>query len=254
MPGNTHNISEFERKFYNDFLRQFQAGHAALEVSLAEIALRLNGCMPLAFDSSKKRERGIHPSELGGCKRRIYYGLIGADESSPRLAEPKLIAGTTIHHMFQERFQSTDLYEVKSEIPIEGTEFARRLHLIGYCDLGFYIKNVPILGVEVKSGLLYNAVPFRHQIQATAYQQCLGFPFMWYFYMDRDWAQYRSFLLSEPDPEITESIKTICQKVIAHAAALSPPDREEDFMQCKKICRYAKVCGSIYGGGKYVGN
>ncbi|MEW6602856.1 MAG: hypothetical protein AB1499_17925 [Nitrospirota bacterium] len=238
MPSNTNKVSRLERKFYDDILVQLQAG-----IEAKELGLVLEGLVPLMFELPQHdRRQGIHPSELSGCARRAYYSAIGAESQGSRWVEPKLAVGSIIHELIQRQFRSNEFYQVRSEIPIDDTEFAQKHYLVGHCDLGFYVDNRPVLGMEIKSGTIYIKTPEDHLIQGTVYQKCLEFPYMWYFYVDRNWDKWKCLILSAPDESIIAKIQDKCRMLLSHIIGRIPPKPEFGYFVCNYICNYYYLC------------
>lgn len=179
---------------------------------------------------------------------KIYYRLTDAPKRKRYGATaPVLVIGKAIHKIVQNRFRDNPLFTVRKEIPIDDTVFALKNFLVGNCDMGFYIDSNPILGVEIKSGTIYSSPQEAHMIQATVYQHSLQFPFMWYFYANRDGDRWRSFITTKPSPAAIECIEEDCQRVLNMAMNRTPPEPTTHFLKCQScdylhLCKKNKVC------------
>jgi hypothetical protein len=150
--------------------------------------------------------------------------------------------GSAIHKLIQDRFRDTSFYTVKKEIPISNSEFARRFLIVGSCDMGFYINGKPVLGVEIKSGIVPEFPMSHHIMQATIYQAALEFPSMWYFYLSREMDKWKCFILGKPNIKVVADIEARCYLLLQHFGGLNPPDPEPNWFVCNKICAYKHHC------------
>lgn len=159
------------------------------------------------------RKAGVHPSAISTtpCLLKVYWEAIGVEASVMHEARELLLfdLGTAAHDMLQKFGMSGawgDYY--KPEIPIEETELAKDLMMVGHADADNIIviddiAGAPIFEVGVVheyktindkgfEGLKGKPKP-AHQAQATIYSACLNRPIVVYLYLNKNNSNMEDF-------------------------------------------------------------
>lgn len=213
------------------------------------------------------RQGVFHPSEVGACSRRIYYGYVRAPQQkniTERLADTFLM-GHKVHDLVQSRLEGVfrDLedegYQVQCvvEAPYDHPEASASwlftdLGIGGTTDL-FYSIYHPRWGerpeqraiVEIKSskGKLFDelkAPKLDHVQQAHIYAIRFNATVIHVWYFNKDTAERKVFT-SLFDPQIGDQAVNKFADVLARVPSQDTPPREESWFGCKS-CDYAHLC------------
>ena len=74
--------------------------------------------------SARAQQESVGPSEIGGCRRKVWYRINGQEKVNPNTLSLASVMGTAIHSYIQEAFQKADptgfLYELEVEVNHDG--------------------------------------------------------------------------------------------------------------------------------------
>ena len=109
-------------------------------------------------NSERSKQVNIGPSEIGGCRRKVWYKLHNQQSTNPSTLRLASFMGTAIHHAIENALKSQDpfgdSYEMEVEVEHEG--------LTGHVDL--YIPSRGEI-VDWKTTKLRNLAYFPSQQQ-----------------------------------------------------------------------------------------
>ena len=210
--------------------------------------------------------RSYKPSGIAGCKRSLYYQMIGTQPD----AEPNSInlvgiceSGTDRHEVIQEYIQQMNKYniqcqwinvgeyltkkgiqdpEVISQVGNETKLFSKKYNMRFMCDgLVFYKGQYYIIEIKTESTHKYGShnEPWQsHKLQAACYAMCIGVPKVIFIYENRDNCDKKGFLFEVPQAMI-EKIEDTIQTVDECVKWKIVPQKELD--KCT-YCKYKMQC------------
>lgn len=117
--------------------------------------------------SSRSRQKKVGPSEIGGCRRRTWLRLNGAETTNPNTLRLAAIMGTAIHTYIEQAFERQDPFHDKYQLEVE-VEYEG---LMGHVDM-YDIENAEVVDWKTvkKSNLSYfPSKQQRTQVQLYGY-------------------------------------------------------------------------------------
>lgn len=224
-------------------------------------------------DANSKRtpSKTFKPSSIGGCKRNIYFQLIGCEQDKDR-SSSNLIgiceSGTDRHIRLQtaicnmrnngidcEYIDVADFVEQRNLTDIEiveksgiETKCYNKKYNISFLTDGIirYKKKYYILEIKTEMSTKYFThltVRPEHISQGVTYFISFGIPDVIYLYENRDTLDKKAFLLTVTEEQKNEVINTI--KYINKCVSKNiVPDKEEDKHKCT-YCKYKEKCKTI---------
>ena len=210
--------------------------------------------------------RSYKPSGIGGCKRSLYYQLIGATpDKKPQSVNLVGIceSGTSRHEIIQDYIMKMNENGVDCEwidvgfylkamqvkdpkvIHKVGNEtklFSEKYNMRFMCDgLVCYKGEYYIIEIKTESSRKFSShdSPYlSHKLQATCYAMTIGVPRVIFIYENRDTCEKKGYLV-EVTKENIEDIEKIINEVNEAIDSLLPPPREFD--KCM-YCNYKEEC------------
>lgn len=222
------------------------------------------------IEQENKREytpsTSFKPSGISGCKRSLYYELIGIkpDVEPPSVELTGICeSGTDRHEMLQNYVMLMKQYGIKckwldvekyvreNKIPglkvlsKNGNEtklFSETYNMRFLCDgLIEYKGELYILEIKTESANKFNnhTEPWPDHIQqATCYSMVLQVPKVIFVYENRDICSKKAYLVNVT-PQMISRVEGIIDSVNAYVLAEEVPPREET--KCK-YCKYCTQC------------
>lgn len=192
--------------------------------------------------SSRSNQTAVGPSEIGGCRRKVWYRLNGykGTNSTLKLAA---IMGTAIHDYIQESFKRQDPFGERYLLEVE----VESNGLMGHVDL-FDMQNKEV--VDWKTTKIKNISNFpskqqRWQVQLYGWllsQNGYEVNTVTLVAIPRDGDERDIVFYSEPyDPAIATEARDWLSDVTKHQEAPAP---EKDEFFCRLYCGYyGELCG-----------
>lgn len=209
--------------------------------------------------------RSYKPSGIAGCKRGLYYQMIGAqpDEQSSGLNLIGICeSGTDRHETIQDYIQQMAKYtnnckwinvakylhsqgitdpQVVSQEGNETKLFSKKYNMRFMCDgLVNYKGEYYIIEIKTESTHKYNSHDEPHQshkLQAACYSMCIGVPKVIFIYENRDNCSKKGYLFEVPK-EMIENIEDTIQYVDDCVRLNVVPPKEPKCTYCK----YKNTC------------
>lgn len=219
--------------------------------------------------STRKPSKTYKPSSIGGCMRKSYFQIVGAqiDEKEKPAADMVGIweSGSDRHERIQGHIQTmkshgfdvewVDIEEFLKRRPVQGTRFVSRqgnefkmynsvFNMSFLCDGiikfegRYYILEIKTEDQFKHKGKLGPAK--KHVDQATCYSMCLGVDQVMFIYEWREYTskQYFDYTVLDKDKEdVCHYIET-CQ---AHVESNIVPSMTKKQSECK-YCSYKEIC------------
>lgn len=217
------------------------------------------------MQTKRKPSKTIKPSSLGGCKRNIYFQLIGAEIDKESTITAEVIgmgeSGTDRHERLQAAIiqmpevEWVDVEEYLKARPELGTVVQKKvgyeyklyneaLNLSCLCDGIIKFKGkYYILEIKTEASFKWNnryAPEEKHKVQATAYAIALGIKDVIFLYENRDVCGKKTFLYKVSDDEI-ETLVTEIYEIIDMAESGEVPPKSDDKRECN-YCQYKEEC------------
>ena len=209
--------------------------------------------------------KAYKPSGIAGCKRSLYYQMIGAqpDEQSSGVNLVGLCeSGTDRHEMIQDYIQQMSKYtghcewlnvanylhsqgitdpEVVSQVGNETKLFSKKYNMRFMCDgLVKYKGEYYIIEIKTESTHKYNSHDQPHQehkLQAACYAMCIGVKKVIFIYENRDNCSKKGYLY-EVSQQTIDNIEDIIQYVDDCVRLNVLPPKEPKCTYCK----YRTIC------------
>ena len=210
--------------------------------------------------------RSYKPSGIAGCKRGLYFQMIGATpDGVPNSVNLVGIceSGTDRHEVIQQYIQQMAIHtgnckwinvadyinkkgvedlQVISQVGNETKLFSTIYNMRFMCDgLVFYKGEYYIIEIKTESTHKYSShvEPWSsHKLQAACYSMCIGVPKVIFIYENRDNCDKKGYLF-----EVPEAMKDKIRKTIAYVdkcvAQRTVPPKELD--KCT-YCNYILEC------------
>lgn len=205
---------------------------------MTDIVSRLVGALK-ARDAQRSRSTqvSIGPSEMGGCRRRIWYRLNGAEGNNETISMPAIM-GTAIHHAIEDAFAGTEGIELEVELASG--------NVVGHIDL-IDVHNKAIWDWKTTTKASLGYFPSQQQIaQVQVYgylakQNGYDVETVGLVAIPRD-GDENDILVYQADYDESIAIATIDR---AHEVAgyTEPPAPEKEAQFCKKYCAFFDICG-----------
>ena len=210
--------------------------------------------------------RSYKPSGIAGCKRGLYFQMIGATPD----AEPNSVnlvgiceSGTDRHEVIQQYIQQMAIHtgnckwinvadyinkkgikdlQVISQVGNETKLFSTFYNMRFMCDgLVFYKGEYYIIEIKTESTHKYGSheEPWpAHKLQAACYSMCIGVPKVIFIYENRDNCDKKGYLFEVPEAMKDKIATTIAyvDNCVAHGTV---PPKELD--KCT-YCKYKMEC------------
>ena len=210
--------------------------------------------------------RSYKPSGIAGCKRSLYYQMIGAqpDEQSSGVNLVGICeSGTDRHEVLQDYIQNMRKYNISCEwldvgeyllkhkiydptvVSKKGNEtklYSEKYNMRFMCDgLVKYKDEYYIIEIKTESTHKYNShdEPYQsHKLQAACYSMCIGVPKVIFIYENRDNCSKKGYLFEVPQ-EMIDDIEDTIQYVNDCVKFDVLPPKEPN--KCT-YCNYKNTC------------
>lgn len=208
----------------------------------------------LLLERKRKPRPGIHPSSLGGCRRKMYYEAIGAPRKEPpspdKRLKMKMSVSSGLHNWIQGKFNATGEHLIIAhEVPVpETTEAFVSYSIRGTCDTLVSLPdtgaNILIVDYKFISSAEFkklSAPKQQHIRQITAYMFSFHCPLAILEYADKDSTRRKPFYVPFDHSVWKDIVEEI--RFVQEAKRLERiPPRQTDFFVCKTICKYTQIC------------
>lgn len=209
---------------------------------------------------SKKREPGVHASELSKCHRALVYGIGGMERKANTANTDtnmlmRFLLGHAVHAMVQDNWhqiakKSNGLVRFEDEVKVspKTSPVAAQWNIRSSCDgiitLCDQNKNPYLrVGLEIKTSA---DGPFKnlrspehdHVEQATLYQKTLDLPLMWLFYYNKNNSNYTTSY----DPFLFPFDKKLWEEELEMRIARCTFLAEQQRLPARKEGRHCKWC------------
>lgn len=199
--------------------------------------------------SERSKQKAIGPSEIGGCRRRLWYKMHNQPKTNDNILRLPAFMGTAIHSMIEEELRKLDVYADTFEVEIEVTDG----QLTGHVDL--YIPDrgeiIDWKTTKVKSLSHFPSKQQKWQVHLYGYLLSLsgrevktvtlvGIP--------RDSDERDIKIYSEPyDKYVAQDALDWLTEVEKFE---TPPAPEKDAFFCKHYCGFYDATGKVGCTGK----
>ena len=199
----------------------------------------------LEMDNKKpwSRKTGVyHPSALHGCKRAIYYDVIGTEPRPQIDARLQMLfdLGHAIHDAIQGRLSAAH-DDFEAEVPVE----IPPLKLFGHCD-GVFKKRDWVLEIKTIGDSSFSSLvrpKKEHVLQVHCYMFALNIPRCQLLYVNRNNGRMRLFRVPFSN-KVWEEAAAVIRKVESHVENLDPPPQEPNKWVCTG-CKFQYTCNPI---------
>jgi CRISPR/Cas system-associated exonuclease Cas4 (RecB family) len=221
--------------------------------------------------------RTFKPSSLGGCMRRMFFEVTGAEIDLSKPTDAGLVgineSGTDRHERIQKHIASMKEYgfnvdfvdvgdfveehkphgtRVVEKMGMETKLFNDVLNLSFMCDGILKIDGIHyILEIKTEASFKWqgrNAPEEKHKYQAASYSVALGISKVLFLYENRDVCAKKAYLVEISQDERIERVYARIEEVNEHIRAERVPDvSEQDKKDCK-YCPFTNSCKAIGGG------
>ena len=210
------------------------------------------------------------PSSMGGCKRRIYFEIIGAEMDKGNSAGHQLIgmgeSGTDRHERIQgyvmkmrEHGLDCDWISVEEWIKLRkpaGTTIVERkgnefkchnsiFNISFMCDGIIKYKGIYyILEIKTEASFKFSGrveIYPDHIVQGTCYSACLGIDKVIFIYENRDMLSKKAFLLNVTPEMIEDYVVSTVEHVNQCVSDKSVPEKTDNLNLCSR-CSYTEAC------------
>jgi len=203
-------------------------------------------------DSARDRTKGwYHPSQMAGCLRGVWFGILNATRNAPTVAEESLrrqlifSTGDMIHLMLQTLTHLSGLL-LQAEVPVMNEEHK----IIGHTDGIMQFKGEKYL-LEIKS---INDHGFRalgdgpkpdHLEQINMYMYCTGIPRAVVLYYGKDRQDLREFVIKQDDALVNNILDRVAvvEKHLIDGTVPPKEGQSASSAECR-WCGYTQVCHS----------
>lgn len=222
------------------------------------------------LEKRRQPSKTFKPSSLGGCLRRVYFEVTGAEIDDNQQVDPNLVgiaqSGTDRHERIQKTIaQMKDLgYDVEwidveeylKRRPQPGTEVVEKkgmetklrntiLNLSFMCDGIIKFKGkYYVLEIKTEVSFKWNGrvqVEDKHKTQATCYSVALGIDDILFIYENRDFCSKKTFHVQITNQDKEERVIHRIETVNAHIEDGTVPDKTTTQSECK-YCPFTNVC------------
>lgn len=206
-----------------------------------------------ANKGKRSRQVEIGPSEIGGCRRRMWYRLKGQPTTNDNTLSLAAWMGTAIHSRIEHELRRQDMWGEKYEIEVEVESDGLLAHLKGHVDL--YIPADRVL-VDWKTTTKKNLSKFptqQQRWQVQLYGMMLNesgksVDEVVLVAIPRDGNENDIVVHREPyDPGVSSDALSWLEDVMSYEEP-APADMNARF--CKDYCRYYDPSGMIGCEGK----
>jgi len=252
--SNDSELQKIEAALCDNLVRGLAGYDEAVEYEFESLFYKL-----LTLERDYQPSRYIHPSSIGGCKRKMYYVCMGEKPKRTRNSDLSMITrmgiSSHLHDWVQELVAKLpgDKLHIANEVHIPEDSAAHiRYNMKGRCDTLISMKFddggevSPLLLIDYKfiSALQYSKTssPKSNDVmQLTAYLFAFGCPKGALMYFNKDTSEHKTFFVDfnkDIWEEIVQDIITVQEAVKAE----EPPNREINFFFCKNLCKYGWLC------------
>lgn len=210
------------------------------------------------------------PSSLGGCWRKIYFEVEGAQIDANQTVDPSFVgiceSGTDRHERLQQAViamkdlkincEWVDVEEYLKLYPQPGTRIIERkgnefklrndiLNMSFMCDgIVKFGGKYYILEIKTEVSFKWNgrkAAEDDHQIQASSYSTCLGISDVLFIYEQRDVCSKKYYHVNVTDEDREIKVVHIINMIEEHRRQGTVPDKSENKVHCN-YCQFKEEC------------
>jgi CRISPR/Cas system-associated exonuclease Cas4 (RecB family) len=194
---------------------------------------------------SRSKQSEVGPSELGGCRRKVWYRLNNRKSTNPNELKLAAIMGTAIHSEIEKAIKDLDpdnkKYLIETEVEFNGMKAHIDLFIPETGDV------IDWKTVKVKNLSYFPTQQQRWQVQVYGYlieKSGKGFPkTVNLVAIARDGDERDVIVHSEPyDPKIAEEALNWLAAIKESAVA---PEPERDQSYCRHYCKYFDESGKV---------
>lgn len=223
-----------------------------------------------AEEEKRKPSQAFHPSSLGGCLRRNFYELEGADTDIHTRPTANGVgmgeSGTDRHERIQKyvtRMRKKgfdcdwiDVEEYLKMWPQQGSKVVERqgmeikvynsiLAMSFKCD-GVIRLNGILYVLEIKTEVSFKwmsrtEIVGKHKIQAACYSVALGIDNVMFLYENRDFCTKKTFAVSLTAQEKNELVVHRIEEVNGYREQKIIPPKTDIKSECK-YCPFTEIC------------
>ena len=201
------------------------------------VARLVNALRQKDAERSRSTQVRIGPSEMGGCRRRIWYRLNGVVGGNETIALPAIM-GTAIHTAIESAFAGTEGIELEVELTVG--------NVVGHVDL-----------IDVREGVIWDwktttmkSLGYFPSVQQIGQVQVYGYLAAQNGYdikrvglvaIPRD-GDENDIQVYEADYDESIALETINRAQLV-AEDFEPPAPEKEPQFCEKYCQFFDTCG-----------
>jgi CRISPR/Cas system-associated exonuclease Cas4 (RecB family) len=236
-----------------------------------EFLFMLNQTISRLHEETKRQpSQSFKPSSLGGCWRRVYYEVTGAEMDRGKMEEASSVgileSGTDRHDRIQTAVMEMkrmgydcewiDVAEYLKIRPVPGTRIVDRkgnetklkndiLNLSFMCD-GIIKLNGKYYILEIKTEASFKfmsraEVVEQHKVQATCYSVGIGIDNVIFLYENRDLCQKKTFEYQVTAYDKQDRVVHVIETVNNHIEEKTVPEKTTQQSQCK-YCPFTGIC------------
>lgn len=224
-------------------------------------------------NEQRRPSKTYKPSSLGGCMRRMYFEVTGADIDKNRKIDPNIIeighSGTDRHERIQNNIinaqnlgydiEWVDVEEYLEQWPQPGTRVVEKigletklrndvLNMSFLCDGIIKLKGeYYILEIKTEASFKWNGrseIVEKHKYQGVAYSTCLGIDKILYVYENRDFCNKKPFILEVSQQMKEEKVVHRIETCNVYVEKEQVPPMTTMQSECK-YCPFTQVCKKV---------
>lgn len=242
------------KKFLKQEYRDIKSGKIKNHVPVQEDARLAAECF---LERVKEYNHGdanpykgyVHPSQLGGCMRRTWYGAMDAPDNGEPIAADLLTShlifetGTYVHVMFQNLCERAGLLMEREFLILD-----HDIKVVGHGDGKLKIKeHKPMLEIKTINSRGFASLKEpkeEHKVQATTYMHVEGLEETCFVYLDKDRHNVKEFVYRYNNEYWKTKVKPRIDTLHLSIAQKTPPPREgksATTFPCS-YCEFSKIC------------
>lgn len=224
----------------------------------------------LERENAREPSQTYKPSSLGGCNRRVYFEVTGAETDKNPEIDPDFVgvaeSGTDRHERIQSAIMEmkrlgiecewVDVEEYLKMYPQEGTEIVERkgnemklrntkYNLSFMCDgIIKFGGNYYVLEIKTEVSFKWNgrteAEP-KHIVQASTYSLALGIDDIMFVYEQRDMCKKKFIHVKVTAEDKKEKVIDVINEVETHIKENTIPEKTDKKNECT-YCPFTQVC------------
>lgn len=222
----------------------------------------------------RQPSKTFKPSSLGGCTRRIFFEVSGAEVDKAKPADANLVgineSGTDRHERIQTYITKMkehghdvewiDVEDYLTQFPQTGTRVVEKkgmetklynevLNLSFMCDGVIKFKGVYYI-IEIKTEASFKWIARtkpeeKHTFQASSYSACLGISNIMFLYENRDVCGKKVYHVEITQEDREEKVFGRIEMVNEYIRQqIAPPVTEQDKKDCK-YCPFTTICREV---------